>query len=145
MIALQPHNQKLIDFIKAHQPITTAYLFGSFEGAGNESMAFSKRLTYLKNQGWLLVDGRASSGKWSVNPDQRATSAAKVGKPTTKVVKPVAAPIATPAPASRINIMQGVYRPPPAATYRAGSQDYTRCPSLRQGRAVAYVTGYISL
>ena len=146
MITIQKHNQQLVDFIKAHQPISMAYLFGTFEGAGNESTAFSKRLTYLKNEGWLLVEGRAAAGMWSVNPEQRPMhSAASVCKPTPKLPQappPAASAVVQP---PRTSVMAGVYRPAPASTCRLGSNDHAACPSLRQGRAVPYVPGYISL
>ncbi len=146
MITAQEHNQRLIDFIKVHQPISMADLFGTFEGAGNESTAFSKRLAYLKSEGWLLVEGRAAAGMWSVNPEQRPMhSAATVCKPTPKLPQPPAPAASAVVPPPRINIMRGHYSTPPAATCRPGSDDHTRCPSLRQGQRVAFVAGYISL
>lgn len=61
-------------------------------------------------------------------------------KPTDPALKPPA--IAAP---SRINIMQGTYRPAPAPVMRPGSDDHTRLPSLRQGQRVPFVAGYIPL
>ena len=61
-------------------------------------------------------------------------------KPTDPALKPPAN-----AAPSRINIMQGTYRPAPAPVMRPGSDDHTRLPSLRQGRREPFVAGYIPL
>lgn len=122
-----PHNQQLLDFIKAHQPIGAAELFARFEGAGDNRQIFSKRLNYLKSQGWLLNKGSSTRAVWRINPDQQP-GARPQAKPTAKApTAPVwIGPIVPP---RRVDVMSGpTYKPQPA-TYRAGAMDYARHPS----------------
>ncbi len=70
VLALAPHNQQLLDFIKLHQPVSADALFAAFDGAGETDQAFRRRLSYLKIQGWLINDGRTNRSKWSINPHQ---------------------------------------------------------------------------
>ena len=140
---LAPHNQQLLDFIKLHQPIGTARLFASFDGAGESESAFSRRLQYLKDQGWLLRTGWSARSVWSVNPEARPLHAGPRSVATSGP-GPAFDPGHLVAPA-RINRMAGTYQPPAAIASRPGSDDHTRLPTLRQGQRVAFVPGYIPL
>lgn len=125
MSTLLPHNQQLLDFIRARQPISTADLFAGFEGAGGKRQAFHKRLNYLKNQGWLLNKNSDTGALWHVNPNPPA-----VERPAVK---------AKPAPASvwvgpvvqprQVHVMGAPDYTPKPATYRPGALDYARYPS----------------
>lgn len=68
---LAPHNRQLLDFIKLHQPVGSAFLFDNFDGAGESRGAFSKRLHYLKGHDWLTSTGHSTHAVWSVNADAR--------------------------------------------------------------------------
>ena len=154
MRALAPHNQQLLDFIKQYQPIGRARLFASFDGAGESDSTFSKRLQHLKDQGWLVRTGWSARSVWSLNPEARplhtgARASADAGTPWRKLGSlkrvPCGDDSARLAPLTRISKMQGLYQPPAAQARRPGSDDHTRLPSLRQGRRVPFVAGYIPL
>lgn len=141
MHELLPHNQKLVSFIRQHQPISIASLLDIYPGVGSSFYDLGKRVTYLAGKHWVI---RAGKGKDAVLTFNAART------PPAKVARPAAA--ASPAPdlsrlvaPSRINKMAGVYRPAPCAPQRPGSDDHTRLPSLRQGQRVAFVSGYIPL
>jgi hypothetical protein len=141
MHELLPHNQKLVSFVRSHQPISLHSLFHAYGDAGLCLYTFSKRVTYLTGKHWLA---RAGKGKDAVLTFNAAR------KPTAKVARTAAA--ASPAPdlsrlvaPSQISKMAGVYRPAPCAPQRPGSDDHTRLPSLRNGRCVPFVAGYIPL
>ena len=144
MRTLAPHNQQLLDFVKLHQPISMASLFASFDGAGESYSAFSKRLQYLKDQGWLVRTGWSARSAWSVNPEARPlhTGPRPMAVAASRFAEPDAA---RPVQPTRISRMQGLYQPPAAIGRRPGSDDHTRLPSLRQGRRVPFVAGYIPL
>lgn len=142
MHELLPHNQKLVDFIRQHQPISIARLFEVYPDVGEASfLDFGKRVTYLAGKHWLI---RAGKG-----PDSVLTfNAARI--PARKAVRPAAAPKPTPTPyighlvaPRRINMLAGTYQPTAPQAQRPGSEDHLRLPSLRQGARVPHVPGYI--
>lgn len=141
MRVVLPHNQQLLDFIKQHQPIGAARMFATFDGAGENQHAFSQRLNYLKNQGWLVSTGFSTRAVWSLVDEARPMHSAP-----RRVTTPCPAPdSARRVPPARINIMLGTYQPPAATAQRLGSDDHTRVPSLCDGRRVPFTPGYISL
>jgi hypothetical protein len=140
MSTVLPHNQLLLDYIKLHQPVGSAALFAGYDGAGESAAAFSKRLHYLKAQGWLITTGRSTRAVWRLSDEPRPMH--------TVPRRPLPPPAPEPAqrvPPPRINIMQGSYQPAAEPVLRAGSQDHTRLPSLRNGRRVPFTSSYIPL
>lgn len=120
MRPILPHNQQLLEFIQAHQPIGAADLFARFEGAGDNRLAFSKRLNYLKAQGWLLSEGKSARALWRVSGNRPAVKHS-----------PAQAPVWTGpiVPPRRVHVMSAPPYEPQPATYRAGAMDYARYPS----------------
>lgn len=141
MHELLPHNQKLVSFVRKHQPISLASLFDLYPDVGSSFYDFGKRVTYLAGKHWVI---RAGKGKDAVLTFNAART------PPAKVARPAAA--ASPAPdlsrlvaPSQINKMTSVYRPAPCAPQRPGSDDHTRLPSLHHGSRIPFVPGYIHL
>lgn len=81
-----------------------------------------------------LTDPASTPFNPSVKYPPRTVSGKGVVTPTPSLVAP-----------SQINKMAGVYRPAPCPPQRPGSDDHTRLPSLRNGRCVPFVPGYIPL
>lgn len=65
------HNERLLAFIRQHQPISSRALFTSYADAGENASAFAKRLSNLSAQGWLLSSGHANRATWQVDPRGR--------------------------------------------------------------------------
>ena len=126
---LKPFNQALVDFVQQHQPISTFDAFSKFEGAGNSQTVFSHRLTYLSSAGWLSNSGTTGRGMWCATGKKRDQTRDRIRPTEPKRIDLV--------PPRRINVMNGpVYRPGPA-NYRAGSQDFTNCPSVTLGQIIS--------
>ena len=135
-----PHNQQLVRFIMQHQPISAADLFTRYSDAGPSMALFRKRLTYLKSKQWVCKEGEGLSALYTFNTK----------RPASPVPVRAVAPAPKPAPdlanlahPRRSNVMAGTYQPAPEAIRSLGSDDFTRLPSLRQGRCVPFVPGYI--
>jgi hypothetical protein len=120
-----PHNQQLLDFIEAHQPIGLSALFANFDGAGESLHAFSKRLHYLKAQGWLLNAGASTRAVWSRSSERPShTLQPKV------VAQPVAAAVGQLVPPRQHNVMHGpTYQPAAGTALRPGALDFMRLAS----------------
>ena len=135
-----PHNQQLVRFIMRHQPISAADLFDRYSDAGPSMALFRKRLTYLKSKQWVCKEGKGLSALYTFNAERPASPV------PVRVVAPAPKPAPDPAHLAqprRSNVMAGTYQPAPAAARRPGSDDYLAVPSLRQGRRVPFVPGYI--
>lgn len=138
---LLPHNQQLVRFILAHQPITAATLVATYLDTVEAPSALLNRLTYLKGKRWLLKSGSGKSAIWTFNASRtpkdvpvRASRAAAVP----------AAPDPSRLVAPRcVNVMAGEYQPSAPQAQRPGSDDHTRLPSLRHGQRVPFTPGYI--
>jgi hypothetical protein len=119
-----PHNQQLLDFIEAHQPIGLSALFARFDGAGENFKAFSARLHYLKAQGWLLNAGASTRAVWSRSSERPSHTL----RP--KVVAQPAAAVGQTVPPRQYDYMRGpVYQPAACATPRAGAFDFLQLAS----------------
>lgn len=119
-----PHNQQLLDFIEAHQPIGLSALFASFDGAGESINAFSKRLHYLKAQGWLLNAGASTRAVWSRSSERPSHTLQP------RLALQPAAAVGQPVPPRQHNVMHGpTYRPAAAPALRPGALDFMRLAS----------------
>lgn len=119
-----PHNQQLLDFIEAHQPIGLSALFASFDGAGESLTAFTKRLHYLKKQGWLLSAGKSTRAVWSRSSERPSQALPP------KVAPQPAAAVGWPVPPRQHNVMHGpTYQPAASPALRPGALDFMRLAS----------------
>lgn len=125
-----PHNQQLLDFIQAHQPIGLSDLFARFDGAGENLTAFSKRLHYLKKQGWLLTAGASTRAVWSRSSARPSHTLQRRLTTQPKLALQPSAAVGHLVPPRQHNVMHGpTYQPAAGTALRPGALDFMRLSS----------------
>jgi hypothetical protein len=115
---LAGHNRTLINFVRAHGPVTTIAL-AEISGVPDDGLQlFIRRLQYLKSAGHLVRVSTGVECLWAIA--QAGTQDAVHEAPEAPEV----------VPPRRVNVMHGpVWQPKPETVARSGAHDHLMCPS----------------
>jgi hypothetical protein len=128
---MSAHNRRLVQFVHTHQPCTLARLREepSIHKESADLNRLSNRLSFIKQQGWLLYE----RGVWITNPDQPhdqpKPSAHRAKQAKAECREPVEYVGVVVPPAQNDLMHSPVYRPKPHPVARAGATQFLSCPS----------------